>query len=132
MTIFEYLNGMTMDKSELDFSSDEVSKGYSNYLINRWVSMVDVFVPFVNDANKYDMPKEVHYEFYKCFLPKRKTFFPYIKKSKDLDLYEKKYIAHYFEVGLKEAEQYINIMSEDEVKEILDIYKYGKNQRMEV
>ena len=132
MKIFDYLNAMTQDKTSLDFSSDEVSKDYSQFMINRFVSMVDIFVPFVNDINKYDVPKDVHYEFYKCFLPKRKTYFPYIKKSKDLDLYEKKYIAHYFEVGLTTAEQYIKIMSEDEIKEILEIYKYGKNKQIEI
>ena len=132
MKIFDYLNGMTQDKTTLDFSSDEVSKGYSQFMINRWVSMVDVFTPYVNDMNKYDIPKDVHYECYKSFLPKRKVFFPYIKKSKDLDLHEKKYLAHYFEVGLKEAEEYIRIMSEDEIKEILDIYKCGNNKQVEV
>jgi hypothetical protein len=132
MKIFDYLNSMTKDKTPLDFSSDEVSKGYSPFMINRWVSMVDVFAPFANDMNKYDVPKDVHYEFYKSFLPKRKTYFPYIKKAKDLDLHEKKYICHYFEIGLKEADQYINIMSEEEVKEVLDIYKYGKNKFIEL
>ena len=84
MKIFDYLNAMTQDKTTLDFSSDEVSKGYSQFMINRWISMVDVFAPFVNDMNKYDVPKDVHYEFFKCFLPKRKTFFPYIKDRKSV------------------------------------------------
>ncbi|MFA5484926.1 MAG: hypothetical protein WC260_01630 [Candidatus Pacearchaeota archaeon] len=132
MNIFDYLNGMTEDKEELDFSNDEVSKGYRPYMINRYVSMIDVFSEFVNELNKYDLPKETHYNIYKSILPKRKLFFPYIKKTKDLNLEEKKYIANYFEVGLREAEQYINILSEDEIKEILKIYVYGTNSKVDM
>ncbi|MFW6219550.1 MAG: hypothetical protein ACOC33_01650 [bacterium] len=132
MTIFDFLKSITETKDELDFSNDEISKGYQPYMINRYISMIDVFVEFVNELNKYDLPKEIHYKAYKSILPKRKLFFPYIKKSKDLDLEEKKYIAKYFEVGLKEAEEYINILSEDEINEILKIYVYGKNNKIDV
>lgn len=132
MKLFDYLKSMTENKDDLDFSNDEISKGYQPYMINRYISMIDVFVEFVNELNKYDLPKDVHYKAYKSILPQRKLFFPYIKKSKDLNLEEKKYIAKYFEVGLKESEEYINILSEDEISEILNIYVYGRNKRVEV
>ena len=132
MNIFDYLKSMTENKDDLDFSNDEVSKGYQPYMINRYISMIDVFAEFVNEINKYDLPKDIHYNIYKSILPKRKLFFPYIKKSKDLDLEEKKYIAKYFEIGLKEAEEHIKILSEEQIHEILNIYVYGKNKKVDI
>jgi len=132
MEIFDHLNNLTQLKKEVDFSNDEVKKNYFKFMINRWISMIEFFIPVVNEINKYDIPNEVHYNYYLNALPKRKYFFNYIKKKKELDESEKKYIAHYFEVGMKEAEIYINTLSDDEIQEILNIYKYGKNKMIEI
>lgn len=132
MEIFDHLNNLTQTKKEPDFSSDEFKKEYKKYMINRFISMCEFFIPVVNEINKYDIPDEVHYNYYLNMLPQRKVFFNYIKKKKDLDEEEKKYIAHYFEVGKKEAENYINILDDDQIMEILNIYKYGRNKTVEV
>jgi hypothetical protein len=132
MNIFEFLNHMTETKEELDFSDPEISKEYDNYIINRYVSMCEIYIPMVNEINKHDIPKENNYYFYHNVLPKRKQFFSYIKKPKDLGIMEKRLVAHYFEVGIKEAEEYIKIMSEDELKELLNIFKYGKNRIIDI
>jgi len=60
-------------------------------------------------------------------LPKRKQFFKYIKGKKDLSLQEKKILAKYFDIGLREAEEYIRLLEVDQIKEILEIYRCGKN-----
>jgi len=128
MELFDYLKKLTNEKEDLDFNNDEVRKGYVPYMINRFVSMSEVYVPVVNEANRYDLPKSVHYRYYFSFLPKRKQYFKYLKKAKDLTLTEKKVIANYFEVGLKDAERFIQVLEEDQIKEILELHKYGKNQ----
>lgn len=127
MELFDYLNSMTEKKEELDFDNDEIKKGYQPYLINRFVSMPEVYVQVVNEINKYDIPKHVHYRYMNSFLPKRKQYFNYIKKKKDLSQDEKLLIANYFEVGMGDAERYINMLDEEQIKEILKIFKYGKN-----
>ncbi len=132
MEIFDYLKCLTETKEDLDFCNDEISKNYQPYMINRFVSMAEIYLPFVVEANKYDLPKETHYNFFKEILPKRKQYFSYLKKKKDIDLEDKKYIADYFQVSLREAEEYCNIMKDEEIKEILKIYKYGKNKIIEV
>jgi len=132
MDIFNHLENLTQLKKEADFSNDEIKKSYQKYMINRFISMCEFFVPVVNEINRYDIPESVHYNYYLNILPKRKYFFNYIKKKKELDESEKKYIAHYFEVGMKEAENYINILDEDQITEILNIYKYGKNRMIEI
>jgi hypothetical protein len=127
MELFDYLKAMTEKKEELDFDNEEIRKGYSSYLINRFISMCEIFIPLCNEINKYDIPKETHYKYFFSILPKRKQFFRYIKKKKDLSEDDKLIIANYFQIGKKEAEQYIKILDEKQLKEILDIFKYGKN-----
>jgi len=128
MELFDYLTAMTVKKEDLDFDNEEVRKGYQPYMINRFVSMSEVFIHIVNEVNRYDLPKSAHYAYFSSFLPKRKQFFKYIKKKKDFTLIEKKVIANYFEVGIKDAERFIQILEEEQIKEILEIFKYGKNQ----
>ena len=126
MELFDYLNAMTKDNKDLDFDDEEIKKGYTPFMINRFVSMAEVYIPLVNEINRYDIPKATHYRFFWSALPKKAHYFKYIKKSKDLDIDEKKFIAEYFEVGLRDAERYIEILSEEQITEILNVYKFGK------
>lgn len=131
MTLFEHLHEITVRKSDLDFTDDNVNKNYSQYAINRWMSMIDVYIPIVNELNRYvAMDNQTHYRFYKSVIPKRnqKQYFPYIKKVKDLTFEEQKYIAHYFEIGTREAKEYIKILSEEQIHEILETYRHGKGK----
>ena len=127
MEIFDFLKALTEKNVDVDFDNDEIRKSYQPFLINRFVSMCEVFVPFVNEINKYDLPKEAHFKFLDSVIPKRKYFFNYIKKKKDISEKEKTILANHFKIGKKETEEYINILSEEEIKSIIDIYKFGKN-----
>lgn len=128
MKLFDYLDAMTVDNKNLDFNDDEVNKKYPAYMINRFVSMSEIYVPVVNEINKYDVPKDTHYNYYFSILPKRKHYFKYINKKKDLTQKEKIIIAKYFEIGLKDAERYIQLLDEEQISEILEIFVYGKNK----
>jgi hypothetical protein len=128
MELFDYLKALTERNQNLDFDDEEIRKGYTPYMINRFISMSEIFVPVVNEINRYDVPKNVHYRYFFSIMPKRKQYFKYIKKKKDLSLTEKKVLANYFEVGLKEADEYIKLLDEEQIKEILDIFRYGKNK----
>lgn len=126
--LFDYLKALTEKNEFLNFDDEEIKKGYNCFLINRFVSMAEVFTQVVNEINRFpDIPKETHFRYLFSILPKRKQFFKYIKKKKDLSQTEKIIIANHFEVGLTDAERYINILSEKEIKEILELYRYGKN-----
>ena len=126
--LFDYLKALTERNEFLDFDNEEVRKGYQPFMINRFISMAEVFTQVVNEINRFsDIPKETHFRFFFSVLPKRRQFFKYIKKPKDLSQDEKLVIAKYFEVGLTDAERYINMLSEEEINQILEIYKYGKN-----
>lgn len=126
MQLFDYLNAMTYEKKELDFTNKEVERNYNSFIINRFVSMSEVYVPLVNEANRFDIPKASHFRFFSSVLPKKKHYFKYIKKAKEYNIEEKKLIAEYFEVGLRDAERYIEMLSKEDLDSILKIYDYGK------
>jgi len=133
MELFDYLNGLTHKKEEQNFEDEEVSKGYFPYIISRWISMTEAFIPLVNEVNKYsDIPKQQHYNFFLTTIPKRKNFFEYIKKKKEVDDAEKKLVAHYFECSLKEAEEYCDILDNEQIKEIINIYRFGRNDIIKI
>lgn len=135
ISIFDFLNAMTWEKKNLDFNDDGVKSEYDQYMINRWISMEDelFFVAEMLNTMK-KLTDEQHFDLLKSVLPKAK-FFPfgcYMKKGKDLTEKETRYIAHYFEIGLKDAEDYIRQMSRDEIDGILKKYKYGKNEMIKI
>ena len=133
LTLWDHLNNLTINKTELNDKNDVESKSYNIYLINRFVSMCELYIPIVNEVNKYgNIPKKLHHTFLLNILPKRKQYFKYIKKGKELNETELSYIAEYFEIGIREAKMYINLLSEENVKEIIKLYTFGRNEKVKV
>ena len=92
--------------------------------------MCEAFILLVNEINKYpDLTKETHYNFFLDILPKRKQYFKYIKKAKDLTEEEVKYVADYFEITTREARGHIEVLSEEDIKSIIGKYKYGQSSK---
>lgn len=119
MSLFDYFGEITTGKTNL---SDEQLKGYSAYMINRLVSMSDIYLPLSNEINKYQIPADIHYEFWKSVLPKRKMYNKYIK-SKTIKEDDLLLVARYYEVGKKEAELYMSQLSTEQIASIVDLYK---------
>ena len=123
MNFFDHLNDLTIHKKEFDPTNDEQRKSYIPYMINRFVSMTDVYLPFVNEINQYpDLPKETHHRYFSKILPKRKHFFQYIKKKKDVSIEDKEKICEYFECSTREAERYMDEMTIEQIRKIVSIY----------
>lgn len=125
--LFDVLDDLTVHKTEFDSSNEEYRKQYPPFMVNRFVSMTELYIPIVNEVNMYpDIPKEAHHRYFSTILPKRKHFFKYIKKAKDFSQAEKELICEYFECSMNDADRYINTMSEDEIKQIIKVYKHAR------
>ena len=73
-------------------------------------------------------PRDV-YKMYLDFLPKRRSFDKYIKGKKD-DKYNSnvlEYLAKYYQVSQREVRDYLEILSKDDITEIL--LKYGLDKK---
>jgi len=132
MELFDYLNNISEKKVELDFEDDEVSKNYQPYMINRFISTCETYISLVNEINQYEVPKEIHHRFFLTTIPQRKQYFNYsnIKKLKDVDEEDKELICKYFECSKKEVEQIVDLLTDEQVKEIVSIYKYGRKSKV--
>jgi len=120
-TISDYLNNICVDKVPIT----EEDKSYSPYMINRFISMSNIYIPIVNEINRFQVPNVIHFQYMASVLPKRKQFFKYMKKKKEDNNFESNIecLSKYYEIGRKEAENYLNIMSKEQMKEISDLYK---------
>ena len=114
--LFDYLNSITTGKED---RTEEELDGYVPFLINRYVSMCDIYLPIVAQLNQYNLGKEEHYRCIKNILPKRRQFFPYIRKPKHKNPEGINAIKEYFEIGNKDAEIYYDILGEKNVKKII-------------
>jgi hypothetical protein len=95
-------------------------------MINRFVSMCEMYVPLVNAINQYNVPKDIHYNFFLSSLPKRNQFFKYIKKKKDVKEETKQKLAEYYNFGSRDVEAAANVLTERQQKEIEEVFNYGK------
>ncbi len=83
MTIFDWLNEISYNKRPWSSFNNEDRESFNSYMVNRFISMKEDYIDFVNTIQKYSIDKETLYNFYCKIVPKRKTFFRYIKPKKN-------------------------------------------------
>ena len=122
MKIFDWLNQITYDKQPWNSFTEEDKKSFEPYMIHRFLSMNPEYIEFVNLVQTFPYTdKEKIYNIYLYMIPRKKMFLKYIKsstKKKQENLL--KHIASYYECSLGEAEEYIDILRESGVKNILN------------
>ena len=130
MTIFDWLNEITVKKtSPKDFTQQDWDD-WNSYMIHRFLSMninyIDIvnFVQNINPQNK----KEI-YTIYREMIPKRKVWNKYIKNQNKKDSKElSDIIASKLSIGSNEASSYIPILEKEGVTEILSDLGYEKKE----
>jgi coenzyme F420-reducing hydrogenase alpha subunit len=118
ITLWDHLRNITTAKGE--YMGDE---GWNNYMVNRFLSMHREYCDVVNyvQKNTWQMKGEYLYTLYKDIIPKQYVRFNYVKatKKKEYKIEELEAVQTYFEVSKKEAKEYINMLPEDELNNII-------------
>ena len=86
-SLFDHINQITQTQNPnyWDEISDEDKKSWSNYMVNRFLSMNSDWMELVNELQKYNLqPKEL-YKLYTNILPKGKRWLRYMKGKNDMD-----------------------------------------------
>ena len=86
-SLFDHINQITsvQNPNYWDEISDEDKKSWSNYMVNRFLSMNSDWMELVTELQKYNLqPKEL-YKLYINILPKGKRWLKYIKGRNDMD-----------------------------------------------
>ncbi|MBC8421977.1 MAG: hypothetical protein H8E03_00995 [Pelagibacteraceae bacterium] len=130
--LFDHLNQVTNVQNQLywDNLTKSDKKSWSNYMVNRFLSMKMEWTDFVNDMQKIKIDSKYLYLVYSNILPKGKQYLKYIKKKKDT-IYNTQVIqklAEYFQLSLSESEDYLNLLSKDQIREIVSKYGYTKQE----
>jgi len=115
MTIFNWLNEITVKKTPPNNFTQEDWDGWNSYMVHRFLSMninyIDIvnFVQNINPQNK----KEI-YTIYREMIPKRKVWNKYIKNQNKKDSKElSDIIASKLSIGSNEDSSYIKKIGKD-------------------
>ena len=134
-SLFDHIKQITdvQNPNYWDDISDDDKKSWSNYMVNRFLSMKMDWVGFVNEVQQYPLqPKEL-YKVYTDILPKKRQWLKYVKGDKKMKypnwVYE--IVAKHLQVSLREAKEAVETyeMSYGGQSELVDILvKYGKTE----
>jgi hypothetical protein len=114
-TLFDHVNAIYSNQSQEYWEnlSDADRKSWSDYMINRFISMNMNCVEIVNEANCYygQIKGRELYLFYSQLLPKGKQFNKYIKGAKDEghEDWVLETVSRHFLVSHDEASTYIEL-----------------------
>ena len=131
MNLFKWISELFVGKGDWDTFSDADKKTFSPFMVIRYLSMSEDFLPLVNHMQNYciqDMPYKAVYQFWCGVLPKKKTYLKYIKGKKDK--YNKEvidYLVDYFEVSRLQASEYRDLIPKENLIHMLK--EYGKNDK---
>jgi len=113
--------------------SDDDKKTWSNYMVNRFLSMKMDWVELVNEVQKYPLKPNELYKVYTNILPKKRQWLKYVKGDKKMKypnwVYE--IVSQHLQCSKREASDAVDMYEistggQSELKDIL--MKYGKTE----
>lgn len=132
-TLFDHFGHLLSSQSPDYFSTltEGDKKTWSNWMINKLLSMIPEYIETVNELQRYSLNLEPE-QYYKVLInivPKKRIYSKYIKKSKS-SIYPQEvidFLAKYFLISKREIDEYLDLLSEDI---IIAIYKeHGFNDK---
>ena len=126
--LFDHINHITSNQTKDYWNTltESDKKTWSNYMINRFLSMKMEWTDFVNEIQKLKLAPRQLYLVYSNVLPKGKQYLKYIKKKKQT-IYNTQVIqkiSEYFEISQSESEDYLNLLSKEQIRELVSLYGY--------
>lgn len=121
MVIFDWIKQVTYIKDPWSTFSDEDKATFNPYMLHRFLSMHEPYIELANYLQKFWVltPEQI-YLIYCSYLPENKIFAKYIKSTKpkaNIELLEA--LADHFKLSTREVKQYLHILKEEQVIEIL-------------
>ena len=135
--LFDHIKWIT-EKQTKDYwgtLNDTERKRWSNYMINRFLSMKMDWISFVNEVQQYNLKPRDLYRLYIDMLPKGKQWLRYVKRKKKMNYsnWLLEIIIKDFKISISEAKQYLDTLymteqGKQEIREIL--MKYGTEEKL--
>lgn len=122
MNLFDWINEITYNKRSWNSFTDEDKSEFNLFIINRFLSMNPDNIDVINLIQRYPTcSNKVVYKYYCDLLPKKKSFFKYIKSSIKWEKETVDKVAEYYKCSTREAKEYINILNDNQIKDILNV-----------
>ena len=122
MNLFDWINEITYNKRSWNSFTDEDKSEFNLFMINRFLSMNPDNIDVINLIQRYPTcSNKVVYKYYCDLLPKKKSFFKYIKSSIKWEKETVDKISEYYKCSTREAKEYINILNDNQIKDILNV-----------
>ena len=135
-SLFDHIKQITdvQNPNYWDDISDEDKKSWSNYMVNRFLSMKMDWIDIVNEVQKYDLEPEIVYKLYTNIFPKGKQWLKYIKGDKKMKYPKWVYeiVSKHLQCSMREANDAVEMydISHGGQSELVDILiKYGKTEQ---
>ena len=126
--LFDHINHITSTQSKDYWNTltESDKKTWSNYMINRFLSMKMEWTDFVNEIQKLKLDPCMLYLVYSNVLPKGKQYLKYIKKKKQTNFNTEvvQKISEYFECRKSESEDYLKLLTKKQIRELVSKYGY--------
>jgi len=134
--LFDHIGHITQKQTKGYWNSlnETEKKQWSNYMIHRFLSMKMEWTDFINEIQKLNLKPKHLYAVYSSILPKGKQYLKYIKKKKGT-IYSTQVIqkiAEYFEISQLESEDYLNLLSKEQVRELVSKYGYTSKELKQI
>lgn len=121
---FDFLKSIQGTIGPVDFSSEEIMSAYQPFMMNRIVSMNPSYIVLANEINMFsDVPKDQHFKYYASFIPKKSSYFAYIKKAADNEDAVKSNVGKYYECGTRDIGVAMKILTNEQKDKISDKYE---------
>ena len=121
--LFDHINHITSTQSKDYWNTltESDKKTWSNYMINRFLSMKMEWTDFVNEIQKLKLDPCMLYLVYSNVLPKGKQYLKYIKKKKQTNFNTEvvQKISEYFECSKSESEDYLKLLTKKQIRELV-------------
>ena len=119
-SVFDWVKQIQYDKEPWSSFSNEEHDIFSNFMVNKIISMNPNHIEIVAEIQEFSIPKEKLYQFYCQVLPKQKSFSKYIRPAKAI--YNNEVLgllAFYFQISTREVIDYCSIITKQDIIEIL-------------
>jgi hypothetical protein len=140
-TLFDHIKAVTQyqDPDYFDKLSDLDKKTWSNFMIQRFLSMNSDWTEFISEVDSIilgnQLKPELAYQIYISMIPKSNVFLKYIKSSVE-NKFPKELIdifCLYYEISREESTEYLSILSEIdpqniEITHMLEMYAFDEKE----
>lgn len=115
MNVFDFVNAVTYNKEDL-FQDPQAEKEYVPFIVNKALSFNQDTVLYANEMNRYQIPKQWQFDFYRYAIPKRKRYGKWQKKAPISD--DVAVIQEYYKYSMSKAIEALALLTPEQVQQI--------------